>query len=73
MVSTQASHRANWYRNGDHSRPGHTIDFVLVNNSSVLDTRVYRSVYHESDHDLVHSVLLALKIKAKHHQPRAPL
>ena len=62
------SHRATWYHNGDRSRPGHMIDFVLVNSrfrSSVLDTRVYRSVYHESDHELVVSSL-RLKIKAKH-------
>ena len=39
---------------------------------SVLDTCVYRSVYHESDHELVVSSL-RLKIKAKCRRPRAPL
>ena len=51
------------------------IDFVLVNSrfhSSVLDTRVYCSVYHESDHEFVVSSL-RLQIKAKRRQPRAPL
>ena len=37
-------HQATWFRNPDHSRPGHMIDYVLVNKrfcTSVLDTRVY--------------------------------
>ena len=43
------------------------IDHVLVNKrfrTSVLDTRVYRSTFHESDHELVVSTL-RFKIKAK--------
>ena len=62
----KTSHRATWYRNGDCSRPGHMIDFVLVNShfhSSVLDTHAYCSVHHESDHKVVMSSL-HLKNKA---------
>ena len=47
------------------------IDYVLVNHrfrSSVLDTRVYRSTYLQSDHELVVSSL-RFKIKAKCHKP----
>ena len=46
------------------------IDYVLVNKrfrTSVLDTRVYRSTLHESDHELVLSTL-RFKIKAKRRQ-----
>lgn len=51
-------HCATWFRNGDRSKPGHMIDYVLVNKrfrSSVLDTGVYRSTFHESNHELVMS------------------
>ena len=52
------------------------LDYVLINRrfrSSVLDTRVYRSVYLESDHELVVSTL-SFKIKVKRCQPkRGPL
>lgn len=74
MISHKLSYQATWYGNGDSSRPGHMIDFVLVNNrfhSSVLNTRVYCSVCHEFDHEFMVSSL-CLKIKAKRHQPRAP-
>ena len=43
------------------------IDHVLVNkrfHTGVLDTCVYRSTFHESDHELVVSTL-RFKIKAK--------
>ena len=63
-------HKATWFRNGDRPRVGHMIDFVLVNKrfrNSVLDTRVYRSTLHESDHELVVSSL-HFKIKAKRQQ-----
>ena len=65
-------HRTTWFRNGDRSRPGHMIDYILVNKrfrTSVLDTRVYRSTLHESDHELVISSL-RFKIKAKRRQAR---
>ena len=65
-------HQATWFRNGDRSRTGHMIDLVLVNTrfrSSVLDTRVYRNTYHESDHELVVSTF-QFKIKSKRHQLR---
>ena len=65
-------HQATWFRNGDRSRPGHMIDYVLVNKcfrTSVLDTRVYRSTLHEFDHELVMSTL-HFKIKAKRRQTR---
>ena len=39
--------------------------------TSVLDTRVFRSVYHQSDHELVVSSL-RFKIKAKRCHPRVP-
>ena len=67
-------HQATWFRNGDRSRNGHMIDFVLVNTrfrSSVLDTRVYRNTYHESDHELVVSTF-RFKIKSKRHQTNLP-
>ena len=60
-------HKATWFRNGNRSRTGHMIDHVLVNKrfrTSVLDTRVYRSTFHESDHKLIVSTL-RFKIKAK--------
>ena len=60
-------HLTTWYRNGDRSRAGHMLDYVLVNRNfrtSVLDTRVYRSTYLESDHELVVSTL-RYKIRAK--------
>ena len=63
-------HQVTWFRNGDRSRPGHMIDYVLVKKrfrTSVLDTRVYRSTLHESDHELVVSSL-RFKIKAKRRQ-----
>ena len=63
-------HQATWYRNGDRSRDGHLLDYVLISNrfrNSVLDTRVYRSTYLESDHELVISTL-RFKIKAKRHR-----
>ena len=63
-------HQATWFRNADRSRPGLMIDYVLVNRrfrTSVLDTRVYRSTLHESDHELVVSTL-RFKIKAKRRQ-----
>ena len=53
-------HKATWFRNGNRLRTGHMIDHVLVNKrfrTSVLDTRVYRSTFHESDHELVVSTL----------------
>ena len=37
-------HQATWYRNGDRSRPGHMLDYVLINSrfrTCVLDTRVF--------------------------------
>ena len=67
-------HKTTWFRNGNCSRPGHIIDYILVNRrfrSSILDTRVYRSVLHESDHELVVSTL-HVKIKTKHRQSTVP-
>ena len=52
----KSQHQYTWYRNGDRSNPGHVIDYILVSakhRSSVMDTRVYRGVYHQSDHELV--------------------
>ena len=66
-------HQATWFRNSYCSQPGHMIDYVLVNKrfrTSVLDTRVYRSTLHESDHKLVVSTLHC-KIKVKHRQSRS--
>ena len=50
------------------------IDYVLVNRrfrTSVPDTRVYRSTFHESDHELVVSAL-RFKIKAKRRHTGSP-
>ena len=63
-------HQVTWFRNGDRSRPGHMIDYVLVKKcfcTSFLDTRVYGSTLHESDHELVVSSL-HFKIKVKQRQ-----
>lgn len=67
-------HQATWFRNGNRSRTGHMIDYVLVNKrfrTSVLDTRVYRSTFRESDHELVVSAL-RFKIKAKRRHTGTP-
>ena len=70
-------HQYTWHRNGDRSNPGHVIDYILVSVkhcSSVMDTHVYRGVYHQSDHELVVSTF-RFKIKTKrcqyhhHHHP----
>ena len=70
-------HKFTWYRNGNRSNPGHVIDYVLVSSkfrSSVLDTRVYRGVHHESDHELVVSTFrFKIKVKrqlSRHFTPR---
>lgn len=60
-------HKDTWFRNRDRPRVGHMIDFMLVKKcfrNSVLDTHVYRSTLHDSDHELVVSSL-HFKIKAK--------
>ena len=65
-------HQLTWYRNGDRTNHGHLLDYVLVNHSfrsSVLDTRIYRATYLESDHELVIS-MLCFKIKTKRCQAR---
>ena len=67
-------HKTTWFQNGNHSRPGHIIDYILVNRhfrSSILDTRVYQSVLHESDHELVVSTF-RFKIKTKRCQSTVP-
>ena len=67
-------HQYTWHRNGDRSNPGHIIDYVLVgakHRSSVLDTRVYRGVHHQSDHELVVSTF-RFNIKTKRHQCHHP-
>ena len=64
-------HQCTWYRNGDRSNPGHMIDYVLVSakyRTSILDTRIYRGVHHQSDHELV----VRFKIKAKRRQCHHP-
>ena len=63
-------HKATWFHNGDRSRRGHIIDYVLVNRrfrTTILDTRVYHSVLHDSDHELVVSTL-RFKIKTRRRQ-----
>ena len=67
-------HQYTWHRNGDRSNPGHVIDYILVSakhRSSVMDTRVYRGVYHQSDHELVVSTF-RFKIKTKRCQYHPP-
>ena len=66
----QLLHQAIWFRNKDCSRPGHMIDYFFVSKhfcTSVLDTCVYRSTLHDSDHELVLSTL-HFQIRAKHRQ-----
>ena len=68
-------HQMTWYRNGDCSRPGHMMDFILVNSRfllSVLDTGVFHSIYHVSNHEMVVSTM-RFRIKAKCRQSRNPL
>ena len=60
-------HKCTWFCNGDRTRPGRMIDYVLVNrrfHTSILDTRVFRSTYVDTDHELVISTI-RFKIKAK--------
>ena len=67
-------HKTTWFRNGNRSRPGHIIDYILVNRrfrSSIFDTCVYWSVLHESDHELIVSTL-HFKIKTKRCQSTVP-
>ena len=50
------SHQATCFRNDDRSRTGQMIDYVLVHKrfcTSVLDTHVFCSTFHESDHELL--------------------
>lgn len=64
-------HQATWYYNGDRFQSGH---MLLVNchfRTCVLYTQVLRSIYLESDHELVISAIRS-KIKAECHQMRAP-
>lgn len=56
-----------WLQNGNQSKPGHIIGYILVNRrfiSSIPDIRVYQSVLHECNHELGVSNLRS-KIKAK--------
>ena len=62
-------HKMTWYHPAERSRPnnGHVLDYILVNQrfrSSILDTRVYRNTYLDSDHRLLVS-RLRLKLKAR--------
>ena len=73
-LSTSPSTKPPRPRNGNCSRPGHIVDYILVNRrfrSSILNTCVYRSVLHESDHELVVSTL-RFKIKTKRRQSTVP-
>ena len=68
----KCTHQATWYCNSDLSRQGHMIYFVLVSShfrSTVLNTHVYCSTYHESDHELVVSSM-RFKIRSKCTQAR---
>ncbi|MDA8003247.1 MAG: endonuclease/exonuclease/phosphatase family protein, partial [Alphaproteobacteria bacterium] len=70
----KSKHQCTWFRNGDRSNPGHMIDYILVSakyRNSILDTRVYHGVHHQSDHELVISTL-RFKIKAKRRQCHHP-
>ena len=63
-------HQYTWYPNRNCSNPGHVITYILVStkyHSSILDTRVYHGVHHQSDHELVVSTI-RLEIKAKRRQ-----
>ena len=60
-------HQQTWFHPADSAGLGHMMDYVLVKHcfrSSVLDTRVYRKTYLQSDHRLVVS-RVRLKLKAK--------
>ena len=60
-------HQQTWFHPADSKGLGHMLDYILVNHcfrSSVLDTRVYRKTYLQSDHRMVVS-RVRLKLKAK--------
>ena len=60
-------HQQTWFHPADSAGSGHLLDYVLINHffrSSVLDTRVYRKTYLQSDHRLVVS-RVRLKPRAK--------
>ena len=57
------------YRNGNRSHPDHLLDYVLISRRFRSDTRLYRSVYLQSDHEIFVSTL-CFKIKAKRCQPK---
>ena len=49
-------HKFTWFHPGNTSGVGHMMDFILVNRkfrSSILDSRVFRGTYLQSDHRLV--------------------
>ena len=69
-------HQHTWFHPAESTHTGRVLDYVLVNQlfrTSILDTRVYRKTYLESDHRLVVSKI-RLKLKARRrrsqHVPR---
>ena len=62
-------HQMTWYHPAEREQRGHMIDYVIVNHrfrSSILDTRVFRGTFLQSDHMLVVSKL-RFELKAKRH------
>ena len=62
----RSCHQLTWFHPAESGGVGHTLDYVLVHRrfrSSILDTRIYRKVYLQSDHRLVVS-RVRLKLRA---------
>ena len=60
-------HQHTWFHPAETTYTGHLLDYVLVNRRfgfSVLDTKLFRKTYLQSDHRLVVSKV-RLKLKAK--------
>ena len=63
-------HQLTWFPNGNRARPGHMYDHVVISRclrTSLLDTRVFRGMQLDTDHELVVSTF-CFKIKCKRHQ-----
>ena len=62
-------HQYTWFHPAEGGKKGHILDYILVNHrfrSSILDTRVFRNTYLQSDHRLVVSnIRLKLKVKRR--------
>ena len=74
LFKHRSCHQYTWFHPAEEGVAGHILDYILVNHrfrSSILDTRVFRKTYLQSDHRLVVStVRLKLKVKRRQTQLR---